>query len=514
MAHKFVTHKENYFSNLKNDIPAGLVVFLVAIPLCLGIALASDAPLFSGILAGMIGGLVVPWLSQSQMSVTGPAAGLTVIVAGGIVGAGSFEIFLTALFLAGVLQVILGVIRAGFIAYYIPSAVIKGMLSAIGIILILKQLQHAIGYDKELFSLAFQGKEENTFMALGHAVSQTEWGALLISFISLLILIIWEKIPSLKKLTWLPGALVVVIFGIVMNTFLLNWFAPDIQLASSHLVALPDVNFGNFFSNLTFPDWSGVLHQETWMIALEIGIVASVETLLTIEAVDKIDPFKRKSPLNRELIAQGVGNASAGLIGAIPVTAVIVRSSAGIDAGGRTKSVAIVHGIFLLISVLFIAPFLNYIPLASLAAILLMVGYKLAKPSLFKVMRKKGWEQFAPFLITIVAILLTDLLIGVGIGIIIGLIFVMRTNFHAAFSLTQDGNHYLLRFNKDASFLNKPILMEKLEAINEGASLMVDGTKARFIDSDISEVLEEFEEEAKLKNISVSFKNTETYSII
>jgi len=509
---KHVLHKEDYLGSIKYDLPAGLVVFLVAIPLCLGIALASqpDAtdlkfPIFSGIISGIIGGLVIPLISQSQLSVSGPAAGLTVVVITGVTTIGSFTGFLVAVFLAGLIQILLGVIRAGFVAYYIPSSVIKGMLAAIGIILILKQLPHAVGYDVELFSLKFNEKslQENTFTAILHAMEHVEWGAFIIAIVSLALMILWER-TSLKNFRWVPSALVVVILGIVLNELFLKSVLPTLKLNETHRVSLPT---GSILDGLSFPDWSFLTKGEVWITAVTIGLIASVETLLTVEAVDKLDPYKRKSPLDRELIAQGVGNSLSGLIGGLPITCVIVRSSASINAGGRTKLASFFHGLFLLISVLFIARYLNYVPLASLAAILLMVGYKLAKPSVFKMIYQKGWEQFAPFVITIVAILFTDLLKGVGIGIVVGLFFVIRSNFHSSISVTKDGDHMLVRFNKDASFLNKPLLLDALESIDENTRVVIDGTRAQYMDSDISELLEEFQKEAELKNIEVELKN-------
>lgn len=521
MSHKkYVVAHENYLKSLKFDIPAGLVVFLVAIPLCLGIALASGAPLFAGLIAGIIGGLVVPWISQSQLGVSGPAAGLTAVVLAGIAAIGSYQGFLVAVVLAGLVQIILGVSRSGFIAYYIPSSVIKGMLAAIGIILFIKQLPHALGYDHELFSLTLS--EENIIVAFQHAFAHLEWGALIITTLSLGILILWQN-SFLKNITWLPGALVVVGFGILVNTVIFGYTVPDLKLNFSHLVALPKIDLNaltNSFISLDFtylreqgilttPDWSMFFNKDVLQYAIIIGVIASIETLLTIEAVDKLDPYKRKSPLNRELIAQGLGNSVSGLIGGLPLTSVIVRSTANISSGGKTKVAAIVHGVFLLIAVLFLAPILNLVPLASLAAILLMVGYKLARPQIFKEIFSKGWNQFLPFVFTISAILATDLLIGVAFGIVMGLFFVIRTNFHSAFSITENknGKHVLIRFNQDVSFLNKPLLMDTLERIEEGAYVIIDGARATFVDFDVQEILEEFKQEAILKNIQIEFKN-------
>ncbi|MDW7691286.1 SulP family inorganic anion transporter [Flammeovirgaceae bacterium SG7u.111] len=501
--------KKEYFENLKYDIPAGLVVFLVAVPLCLGIALASGTPFTSGIIAGMIGGLVIPLISRSQMSVAGPAAGLTAVVLAGVEKLGSFEVFLVAVVIAGILQIILGLLKAGFFAYFFPSSVIRGMLSAIGLILILKQLPHAIGYDVEIFGKdSFQAtSDENTLTLLLESLVHVEWGAFIISFISLGILILWEKVTFLKNMRWLPGALVVVVLGIIFNEFF-GLVAPQLKLAPSHLVSLPvSDSLGEMVSGFNTPDWSAIMNKDVWILAVTIGLIASVETLLTIEAVDKIDPYKRKSPLNRELLAQGVGNTISGLIGGIPLTSVIVRSSAGINSGGRTKMTAFSHGVFMLISVVFFAKYLNLVPLASLAAILLQVGYKLAKPSVFKVIYKKGWEQFAPFLITVVAILLTDLLIGITIGIVVGLVFVIRTNFHSPMAIIKEKNLVLIKLMRDVSFLNKAVINETLENIESGSNVIIDGTNAMFIDNDVIELLQEFVDQADQKNLKIELKN-------
>ena len=416
-------------ANIKYDLPAGLVVFLIALPLCLGIALASNAPLFAGLIAGIVGGVVIPLLSRSPLSVCGPAAGLTAIVVTGIDKLGSFENFLLALVLGGVLQVILGLARLGTAAYLIPSSVIKGMLVAIGLMLILKQLPHAFGYDE-----SFQSTEsENTITLLAHSLRRFEPGAIIISSISAVILIVWEKTEKLRKLTWLPGALVVVASGILLNIAFQRSGMP-FALEQSHLVTLPKYEgTAGLLDQLRMPTFSGITNPHVFVVGLTIGIVASLETLLNIEAVDKLDPYKRGTPLDRELVAQGVGNAVSGLLGGLPVSSVIVRSSANINAGGRTTGASVFHGIFLLLAVMFIAPVLNMIPLACLATILLMTGYKLAKPELFKSIYKLGWNQFIPFAFTVAAILLTDLLRGIVAGIIVGIAFVLRSHMRAAF---------------------------------------------------------------------------------
>lgn len=496
--------------NLKYDFPAALVVFLVALPLCLGVALASGAPLFSGIVAGVTGGVVVALLSGSALSVSGPAAGLTVIVLSSVQLLGGFQYFLVSVVIAGILQLVFGYLKAGSVASFFPSCVIKGMLAAIGLILILKQIPHAVGYDADYegdYSFV-QPDGENTFSELLNTFSKINVGAFLISAVSLLILILWER-PKLKKITFfrlLPAPLWAVVLGILMNALYGTYF-PQFEIKGAHLVTLPVAEgLESFFAQFTLPDFSKIFHYQTWVVALTIAVVASIETLLSIEAVDKIDPYKRISPTNRELKAQGVGNLISGLLGGLPLTAVIVRSSANVNAGGRTKASAFAHGLLLFLSALLIPSVLNMIPLACLAAILLMTGYKLTKPSLYKSVFKDGWNQFLPFMFTIAAILLTDLLKGIAIGMLVGIFFVIKANFRSAISITKHGNHFLIRLKKDVSFLNKPLMMKYLEKIPEGAYVIIDGTGSFFIDHDITELIKDFVEAAPLKGITVELK--------
>ena len=504
MIHK---HLQYYVKHIKDDFPAGLVVFLVALPLCLGVALASGAPLFSGLIAGMIGGLVVSWLSGSQLSVSGPAAGLTAIVFNAIETLGSFQGLLTAGLLAGILQLSFGYLRLGIIGAFFPVAVIKGMLAAIGLILIIKQIPHATGYDT-----SYEGDEsymmetaQSSFNELLTALNALSLSATTISLISLFILLIWEGqwIKRRPYLSRIPAPLIAVIFGISYN-LLTNSFFPELAINSKHLVSLPlNQPPSHFFDNFIQPDFNYLTNIKLYQIAITIAIIASLETLLSLEATDKLDPLKRLTPTNRELKAQGIGNIISSLLGGLPITAVIVRSSANINAGGKTKLSGFIHGVFLLMSVLFFAEFINMIPLSCLSAILLHTGYKLAKPALFINYYKKGFSQFLPFLITIIAILITDLLIGILIGIFIGLFFVMRANYHAAISLTQDGSHYVLMFNKDVSFLNKALLRKFILHIKENSTVVIDATKAKFIDHDILETLKDFLATAPDDNISV-----------
>jgi MFS superfamily sulfate permease-like transporter len=506
------TERTNIFKNLAQDLPAGVVDFLVALPLCLGVALASGAPLFSGIIAGIAGGLVVGFMSGSQVSVSGPAAGLTTIVLASITKMGSFEAFLVTVVLAGAIQFILGVLKAGSIGNYFPSSVIKGMLSAIGIILILKQIPHAIGYDKD-----FEGDEsfvqadgENTFSELVHAFDFMNPGALFICAISLAILIFWEGsfIKGKKVLSLIPAPLLVVIIAVVINEIFKNTL-PAWAMQSEHLVSLPVSNdLASFVSQFTFPDFSSILTKECWIVAFTIAIVASLESLLSIDAVDKLDPLKRTTPLNQELKAQGLGNMISGLIGGLPVTAVIVRSTANISAGAKTKLSTLTHGVLLLLTVMLIPNLLNGIPLACLAAILFQVGFKLAKPSLVLSMYRKGKDQFIPFVVTILAILLTDLLVGITIGIAVGLFFVLKTNFHRSLISVHENGNYIIRLTKDVSFLNKAILRRTFNEIPKGSKVLIDGTRSIFIDQDILETINDFRESARNRDIAVELKQS------
>ncbi len=504
--------RNNPLKHLSSDLPASLVVFLVALPLCLGIALASGAPLFSGIIAGIVGGLVVGSLSGSSLSVSGPAAGLTTIVLASIAKLGSYENFLAAVVLAGVLQIALGYLKAGSIGNYFPASVIKGMLAAIGLILILKQIPHAIGYDKD-----YEGDEsfiqsdgQNTFTELLAALDFLNPAAVVISSISLAVLIFWDNawIKKQKYLALIPAPLLVVILGIVLNEFFRSAFT-GFGVEKENLVSLPIPDgISGFVGQFTMPDFSALLHPDTLIVAFTIAIIASLESLLSLEAVDKLDPQKRNSPQNRELKAQGMGNLISGLIGGLPVTAVIVRSSANVHAGGKTKASAVLHGVLLLATVALIPQFLNKIPLASLAAILITVGYKLVKPSLVISMYRKGTDQFVPFIVTIIAILLTDLLVGIGIGIAVGLIFVLKTNFHQALFSVNEERNYLIRLNKDVSFLNKAVLRKTFRQIPDGSYVIIDGSRSAFIDQDILETINDFRESAPGRRIEIELKQS------
>ena len=479
---------------LKDDLPAGLVVFLVALPLCLGIALASGAPLFVGIISGIVGGILVAFLSGSALSVSGPAAGLTVIVLNGITELGSYETFLFAVVLAGIIQLVLGYLKAGVIGYYFPSSVIKGMLAAIGIILILKQVPVAIGYIKD------SGVKYHI-------------GAIIIAVISIAIILIWD-LPGLKKFAFfkfIPGALIAVIVGILLNNAFIA-FQPEWVLDASQLVKLPKAaSMNDFVNQFTLPDFTQFANYKVYVLAITIAIIASLESLLSTEASDKLDPFKRITPTNRELKAQGIGNIVSGLIGGLPMTAVIVRTSANVNAGGKTKLSAIFHGLLLLVSVAFFATFLNKIPLPCLAAVLLVVGYKLAKVSLFKEMYKLGWEQFIPFIITVVAIQFSDLLKGITLGMVVAIFYILRTNYRRDYKFHQDskveGGLITITLSEHVTFINKGSIALKLSHIENDANVVIDGKDAHFIDLDVLEIFYDFKENAIQKNINVQFNN-------
>jgi MFS superfamily sulfate permease-like transporter len=496
-----------YLDHLRQDVPASIGVFLVALPLCLGIALASGAPLFSGMIAGMVGGLVVAWASGSQLSVSGPAAGLTIIVFSAIETLGGFGPFLMSVVLAGVLQVILGYARAGTIGAFFPSAVIKGMLAAIGLILILKQIPYATGYDSSI-----EGDESymrdtagTAFHQLADSIQGISWGATLVTLVALVILFVWEA-PFIRRhafLRMIPAPLLAVIWGVLFNAWAMR-FLPALAIDPKHLVTLPPLGSPmEFFHQFRLPDFSSLGNPAVYKTAVILAVVASLETLLSIEAVDKLDPHKRVAPTNRELKAQGLGNLLSGMIGGLPITAVIVRSSANINFGGRTRISCFLHGLLLLLAVLFLGGLLNTIPLSCLAAILLQTGYKLAKPSLFREQFAKGWNQFLPFIITIVAILMEDLLFGIAIGMAIGLLFVLRANFQHSVTLTHDEGSYLLRLNKDVTFLNKAYLRSLLASIVNDAHVTIDGKRAQFVDQDILETLGDFILESPDRGIHV-----------
>ncbi len=512
--------KENKIQTILRDVPASIVVFLVALPLCLGIALASNAPLFSGLIAGIVGGLVVGSISGSPLSVSGPAAGLTVIVADAI---GVFQqvapdanaawsMFLLSIVVAGVLQILFGALRVGILGYYFPNAVIHGMLAAIGLILILKQLPHLVGYDMDFEGdLSFLQKDgHNTFSELYYAWKALHPGAAMIGTMGLVIIYLWER-PFLKKMMFfklVPASLVVVFLGVVVNQ-LFGVAGSSLHVGIKHLVSLPVFEApGDLVAALAFPDFSAVVRKEVWVVGVTIAVVASIESLLSVEAADRLDPLKRLTPFNRELVAQGSGNLVSALLGGLPLTAVIVRTSANVNAGARTKLSTILHGVWLLLAVLLLAPILNLIPLAALAAVLIHVGYKLTKPALYLSTLKKGSQQFIPFFATVLGIMFTDLLRGIGIGMVFGLVFILRNNYRNCITVVRDGNDILLQLKKDVFFLNKPIVRDALASIPEGTNVIIDGTIPQFIDQDIIDIMEDFIATASEKNITVELKKS------
>lgn len=502
--------KKNFIENLKKDFPASIVVFLVALPLCLGIALASGAPLYAGLIAGVIGGIVVGFFSGSAIGVSGPAAGLAVIVLNAITDLGSYEIFLVAVVLAGVIQIIMGYLKAGIVAYYFPTSVIHGMLAGIGILIFLKQLPHAFGYDKDFVGdeSFIQPDNQNTFSELFNMLNFISPGVLIITAVSLVILLIWQSkfITSNKVLGAIPGPLLAVISGIVLNLFFAD--KSNLMVSPDHLVSLPiATSVTEFMGNFTTPDFSGLLNPQVYVTAVIIAVVASIETLLCVEATDKLDPEKRVTPTNKELKAQGIGNIISGLIGGIPITQVIVRSSANLQAGNKTKMSAILHGLFIIISVISIPKILNLIPLGTLAAILLLVGYKLAKPALFIKMYKEGKSQFLPFLITVIGILFTDLLTGIGFGLIVAIFIILRDNYKVPFDLDlkEDAtvNVYTINLSESVSFLNKASIRKTLDKIPENSKVVIDASKSYSIHHDVIEIIEDFKIHAESSNIEL-----------
>ncbi len=499
------------FKYIKNDLPASIVVFFVALPLCLGIALASGAPLFSGLISGIIGGIVVGALSGSQIGVSGPAAGLAAIVLTAIGTLGGYQNFLVAVVLGGIIQFIFGILRAGIIAYYFPSSVIKGMLTGIGIIIILKQIPHFFGYDADPEGdwAFFQVDGENTFSEIINTINFISPGATLIAIIALGILILWSTVLTKKSKIFelIQGPLVAVVVGIVY--YVVTQGSETMGISSEHLVKVPvPDSLESFLGFFSFPNFSAITNTEVWVTAFTIALVASLETLLCVEATDKLDPDKRTTPTNRELMAQGVGNTLSGLIGGLPVTQVIVRSSANIQSGGKTKLSAIIHGFFLLISVILIPTLLNKIPLSVLAAILFIVGYKLAKPSLFKTMYQSGWKQFVPFVVTVVGIVFTDLLVGISLGLLVGIVVVLIKSYQNSHFLhiedKSNGVHRIkMTLAEEVTFFNKGAILKELDSLPENSYLTLDVRKTRYLDNDIVEILEDFSSKAKNRNIDI-----------
>ncbi|WP_299213503.1 SulP family inorganic anion transporter [uncultured Aquimarina sp.] len=496
--------------NIKSDLPASIVVFFVALPLCLGIALASGAPLFSGLIAGIVGGIMVGALSGSQIGVSGPAAGLAAIVLTSIGALGGFENFLVAVVLGGAIQILFGILKAGIIGYYFPSSVIKGMLTGIGIIIILKQIPHFFGYDSasEGDFAFFQTDGENTFSGIINAFKSISLGSTLIAVIGLGILILWDKVLTKKARVFqlVQGPLVAVVIGIVFYIFA---GGSSLEISNIHLVNVPIPDgISSFLGQFSFPNFGAITSTDVWITAFTIALVASLETLLCVEATDKLDPEKRVTPTNRELLAQGAGNMVSGLIGGLPITQVIVRSSANIQSGGKSKMSAIIHGFFLLTSVILIPRLLNMIPLSVLAAILFIVGYKLAKPSTFKAMWTAGWKQFVPFIVTVLGIVFTDLLVGIGLGLAVGIVVILFKSYQNSHFLhiedKSNGKHKVkMTLAEEVTFFNKGAILKELDRLPEDTYLTLDVRKTRYLDNDIIEILEDFSEKAKNRNIDI-----------
>ena len=499
------------FKHIKNDLPASVVVFFVALPLCLGIALASGAPLFSGLISGIIGGVLVGALSGSKIGVSGPAAGLAAIVLTAITSLGGYENFLVAVVLGGVIQLIFGILKAGIIGYYFPSSVIKGMLTGIGIIIILKQIPHFFGYDStpEGDFAFFQVDGKNTFSEILNTANNISIGATVIGFIGLGILILWSTVFANKGKFFkiIQGPLVAVVAGIVY--YFVTKGNATYGVDAIHLVSVPvPDSFDSFVGQFRFPNFSAISNPAVWVTGFTIALVASLETLLCAEATDKLDPHKNVTPTNKELLAQGTGNIISGLIGGLPITQVIVRSSANIQSGGRTKLSAIIHGLLLLISVILIPTLLNKIPLSVLAAILLIVGYKLAKPAVFIEMIQLGWKQWIPFTVTVVGIIFTDLLVGITLGLAVGIVVILIKSFQNSHFLhienKSNGKHRIkMTLAEEVTFFNKGAILKELDSLPRDTYLEIDVRKTRFLDYDIIEILQDFALKAKERNIDI-----------
>ena len=499
------------FKHLKSDFPASIVVFFVALPLCLGIALASGAPLFSGVIAGIVGGIVVGALSGSKIGVSGPAAGLAAIVLVAIGSLGGYENFLVAVVLAGIIQIIFGIVKAGIIGYYFPSSVIKGMLTGIGIIIILKQIPHFFGYDSDPEGdwAFFQVDGQNTFTEILDTLNNISPGATLIATIGLGILILWSNVLSKKGKIFqlIQGPVVAVVVGIIY--YIMTKDHEVLSISKDHMVSVPvPEGISSFLAQFRFPNFSAITNPQVWVTAFTMALVASLETLLCVEATDKLDPEKNVTPTNRELLAQGTGNIISGLIGGLPITQVIVRSSANIQSGGKTKLSAIIHGFLLLISVILIPTLLNMIPLSVLAAILFVVGFKLAKPSLFKKMYQLGWKQFLPFIVTVLGLVFTDMLMGILLGLAVGILIIIIKSYQNSHFLhiedKSDGIHRIkMTLAEEVTFFNKGAILKELDSLPRDTYLELNMLNTRYLDYDIIEILEDFSFKAKERNIDI-----------
>ena len=500
--------KQSFFAHFKKDALAGLIVFLIALPLCLGIAQASGAPLFSGVVAGIVGGIIIGFLSGSQLSVVGPAAGLTAIVLAAILELKAFDIFLCAVVIAGVFQIILGFLKAGSFANYIPSSVIEGMLAGIGLTIIIKQIPDAVGFDQAKKAIMKDADDGFSMDTVNLALHHVEWGAALIAVLGIGLLVLWQT-KWFKKVRLIPAGLIVVLLGVIINAVLVSNGSVH-ALEDTHLVSLPVASsFSEFIGHFSLPNIEGFKQAKVWQIGLVIAVVASIETLLCVEATDKLDPQKRYTPTNRELKAQGIGNIISGMIGGLPVTSVIVRSSANINAGARTKLATIIHGTLLLVCAASIPWLLNLIPKAALAAILIFTGYRLCNPNTVKHMWKGGWTQFIPFVATALAVVSIDLLKGVGIGLLISIFYILRQNMRIPFYYIRNtyktGELVKLTLAQEVSFLNKASIKDTLDNIPQKSSVIIDASLTEYIDFDVLDIIREFHTiKAPDKDITVS----------
>lgn len=504
-----MTKPSSIAETLKTDLPAAVVVFFVAIPLCLGIALASGAPLISGLIAGMVGGIVVGCLSGSSLGVSGPAAGLAVIVLTAIQELGGFDVFLASVVLAGLIQLVLGFLKAGIVAYYFPSSVIRGMLAGIGVVIFLKQIPHALGYDRDPEGdFAFRQMDgETTLSALSSVVERISPGPLLIAALALVVLVLWETrwVKERRLLSLVPGPLIVVVCGALLSVVFRS--SEGFALSADQLVGVPIISgLDGIAGVLTFPDFSALTKSDVYTTAVVLAVVASLETLLCVEATDKLDPLKRVTPTNRELKAQGAGNVVSGLFGGLPVTQVIVRSSANIQAGGRTKVSAVVHGLLLTVSVFVLPTLLNLIPLAALAAVLLVVGYKLAKPSLFAKMFREGLGQFIPFAVTVGGIVFIDLLIGLALGLGAALVNLLLESYRLPFHMDSkmaDAKFFRITLAEHVTFLNKASIVSTLSEIPDGSTIEIDASNSTFVHADVVEIIDDFVAGAEARELKV-----------
>lgn len=509
----FRTLQQYKTAYLSNDLTAGLWIFLAGLPLCLGIALASGAPLFAGLVAGIIGGIVVGTLSGSEVSVSGPAAGLAVIVVESITKIGTYDAFLVAVILAGLIQLGMGLVKAGRLSSYFPNSVIRGMLVGIGIVIILKQIPHALGRDNNYegeFEFSQLADQENTLSEIYRSIVTASPGAILISITSLLILIFWSELAKrgIRLFRFLPAALFVVLVGVGLNQLFGHYF-PNLYLGDSneHMVRIPVLSSGKGFASIfDFPDFRVLNDMRIYGIAATIALVASLETLINLEASDRIDPQRRVSSTNQELVAQGVGNILSGLVGGLPITSVVVRTSTNVFSGGKSRLATIFQGLLLVLSVFLAGSVLNHIPLACLAALLIVIGYRLARPGIFQSVYREGFSQFIPFIVTVLGIIFTNLLMGILVGLAVGYLFVLYTNSQASYRVIRDGNNVLVKFQKDIYFLSKPKLKETLRSFKPGDSVLIDGRYATFIDHDIYTLLIDFAKTAQMRGIGYELR--------